>query len=178
MNVDWSTLFTPNHSLVELVLRGSIMYLALFLLLRVLVRRRVGALSMTDLLVIVLIADAAQNGMAGEYKSITEGVILCATVIGWSLGLDWLAFHIPALRDWLEPPSRILVINGRVQRRHLREELITEDELMSQLRQHGVEYLEEVRRAYVEPDGQISVIKLEAAGDTDDAQTKRKKTRV
>ena len=75
-------------------MRGSLMYLVLFLLLRVLIRRR-WALSMTDLLLIVLIADAAQNGMAGEYRSISEGVVLCGTIVGWSLLLDWLAFHVP-----------------------------------------------------------------------------------
>ena len=54
---------------------------------------------MTDLLVIVLIADAAQNGMAGEYKSITEGVVLCATIVGWSLGgCIRLSVHVAFLR--------------------------------------------------------------------------------
>jgi uncharacterized membrane protein YcaP (DUF421 family) len=178
MNFDWYKLFVPHEPIGELVLRGSVMYLTLFLLLRVIVRRRVGALSMTDLLVIVLIADAAQNGMAGEYKSITEGVVLCATVIGWSLLLDWLAFHVPFLRDWLEPPSRVLVQNGRLQRRHMREELITEDELMSQLRQHGIERVQDVRRAYVESDGQISVIKKAASSGTDAAHSGKKKAQV
>lgn len=175
MSFDWQSLFVPTHSVAELVFRGSVMYLTLFVLLRVLVRRRVGAMGMSDLLVIVLIADAAQNGMAGEYNTITEGVILCATVIGWSLVLDWLAFHVPFLRDWLEPPSRTLVVNGRLERKHLREEWITEDELMSQLREHGIESLRDVRRARIEPDGQISVIKRERSPEVEPPQSKQKK---
>jgi uncharacterized membrane protein YcaP (DUF421 family) len=133
---------------------------------------------MTDLLVIVLIADAAQNGMAGEYKSITEGVVLCVTIVGWSLLLDWLAFHVAFLRGWLEPPNKVLIADGKLQRRQMREELITEDELMSQLRQHGIEDPREVKRAYVEPDGQISVLKQSTASETDNTQGKQKQKRV
>lgn len=175
MNFDWYSLFIPNHSIGELLLRGSIMYLALFIMLRVLVRRRVGALSMTDLLVIVLIADAAQNGMAGEYKSITEGVILCGTIIAWCLLLDWIAFHVPALRDWLEPPSRVLITNGHIQWRHMREEWVTEEELMSQLRQHGIDNVNDVACASVEPDGEISVIKRHGAANAQSTTDRRKR---
>jgi len=178
MTINWHNLFVPQNSIIELIFRGSVIYLTLFLLLRVVIRRRVGALSMTDLLVIVLIADAAQNGMAGEYKSITEGVVLCGTIVVWSLILDWLAFHVPWLRDWLEPPHKSLIENGRLQRRHMREELITEDELMSQLRQHGIEDVHEVKRAYVEPDGQISVLKASAQTEGGESNSKQKKRRV
>jgi uncharacterized membrane protein YcaP (DUF421 family) len=159
MSVDWETLFVPQHSIAELLIRGTVLYLSLFALLRVVIGRRVGAMSMTDLLLVVLIADAAQNGMAGEYKSITEGLVLCATVIGWSIFLDWLAFYLPPVRDWVEPPEKLLVRDGKMNRRNMKHELVTEEELMSQIRQHGIEDLAEVEKAYVEPDGQFSVIK-------------------
>jgi hypothetical protein len=67
MSIDWEALFVPQNSLLELLIRGTFVYLLLFVLLRVIIGRRVWALSMTDLLLVVLIADAAQNGMAGEY---------------------------------------------------------------------------------------------------------------
>jgi uncharacterized membrane protein YcaP (DUF421 family) len=133
---------------------------------------------MTDLLVIVLIADAAQNGMAGEYKSITEGIVLCVTIVGWSLLLDWLAFHVAILRPWLEPPKKVLISDGKLQRRQMREELITEDELMSQLRQNGIENPRDVKRAYVEPDGQISVLRQSTSSDGDDSHGKQKQKRL
>jgi uncharacterized membrane protein YcaP (DUF421 family) len=110
-------------------------------------------------LLVVLIADAAQNGMTGEYKSITEGILLCATIVGWSIFLDWLAFYVPIVRGLIEPPEKLLVKDGRMNRRNMKAELVTEDELMSQLRQHGIEDVREVAKAYVEPDGQFSVIK-------------------
>ena len=74
------------------------MYLFLFLLFRVVVRRRVGAIGMADILILVIIADAAQNAMSGEYKSVTEGAILVGTIIFWNVAIDWLNFRVPALR--------------------------------------------------------------------------------
>ena len=81
-SVDWDALFVPQTSLLELFIRGSAMYLLLLAALRVLVRRHIRSLSMMDLLLMVLIADAAQNAMASEYRSITEGIVLCGTLIG------------------------------------------------------------------------------------------------
>jgi uncharacterized membrane protein YcaP (DUF421 family) len=73
--VDWRALLVPSVSLLELVLRGSAMYLIVFMAMRIF-RRQAGALNTADLLVAGLVADAAQNAMASEYRSLTEGVVL------------------------------------------------------------------------------------------------------
>jgi uncharacterized membrane protein YcaP (DUF421 family) len=158
MTIDWSQLLIPQTPLLELVLRGTIMYLVLFAALRVLVRRHIGSMSLMDLLLLVLIADAAQNAMASEYKSITEGLVLCATLVGWNYLLDWLAYRYDWMARVLEPSPLPVVRNGRMQRRNMRQELLTEDDLRSQLRQQGIEDLRTVKLAYVEPDGGVSVI--------------------
>lgn len=64
-DLDWSTLLIPTESLVEIAIRGTVVYLVLFLAMRLLPRRTIGALGPSDLLVVVLIADAVQNAMAG-----------------------------------------------------------------------------------------------------------------
>jgi len=159
MGIDWAALFIPQTSLAAIVIRGSITYLMLFSLLRVLVRRHIGAFSITDLLLIVLIADAAQNGMAGDSKSLSEGLVLCGTLVAWSYLLDWLAFRFPFARRWLDPPPVALIRNGKLDYRHMKRELITEEELSSHLRREGIENLSDVRMAFIEPDGHISVIR-------------------
>ena len=68
MSLDWGEIFGLSVSPLELIVRGSAMYLFLFVLFRVVIRRRVGAVGMADILVLVIIADAAQNGMSGEYQ--------------------------------------------------------------------------------------------------------------
>ena len=159
MDIDWQSLLVPRTSLLELAIRGTVVYWGLFLLLRILVRRHVGTLSITDLLMIVLIADAAQNAMANEYRSLPEGAVLCATIIGWSYLLDWAAFRSDRVRRWVEPSPLPLVRDGRLLPRNMRQELITKDELMSQLREQGVRDIAEVKIALLEPDGQLSVTK-------------------
>jgi uncharacterized membrane protein YcaP (DUF421 family) len=159
MSVDWGEIFGISVSPLELIIRGTAMYLFLFLIFRVVVRRRVGAIGMADILILVIIADAAQNAMSGEYKSVTEGAILVGTIIFWDQAIDWLNFRVPALRPWLEPPPMLLIQNGRVLHRNLRHEYVTEDELKSKLREKGVKDYSEVAEAHMESDGNVSVIK-------------------
>ena len=159
--IDWQSVFRPSLHIGEIILRGTIVYLFLFVLLRI-VRRGAGAIGLSDLVVVVLIADAAQNAMASDYKSITEGLILVTTIVFWDYFLDWLAYRFPAVRPLLRPAPSLLIKDGRIQRRSLEREMITEEELIEQLREHGVESVEEVKASYIEGDGHISVIEKDS----------------
>ena len=159
MSVDWGEIFGLSVSPWELIIRGTAMYLFLFAVFRLVIRRRIGAVGMADLLILVIIADAAQNGMSGEYRSVTEGAILVGTIIFWNVAIDWLNYRVPALQDWLEAPPLLLVRDGRVLYRNLRHEFVTESELKSKLREKGVDNVTEVAKAYMESDGTVSVIK-------------------
>lgn len=164
LHIDWKAVFVPTVSLLEIVLRGTVVYLLLFFVLRVL-RREAGALGISDLLVVVLIADAAQNAMSSEYKSVTEGAVLVGTIIAWDYSLDWLGYRFPALGRLLRPAPLPLVREGRALRQNMRKELISMEELMSQLREQGVEHLSEVKKCYLEGDGHVSVIKKDPGGE-------------
>jgi len=159
MDIDWGQIFGVDTSPLELIIRGTAMYLFLFLMFRVVIRRRVGAVGMADILILVIIADAAQNGMSGEYKSVTEGFIVVGTIIFWNWLIDWLNFRVPALQGWLEAPPMLLVQNGRILHRNLKHEYVTEDELKSKLREKGVDDVSQVAKAHMESDGTVSVIK-------------------
>ena len=157
-SIDWQRMLVPTVHPLELFLRASLMYFLILGGFRVF-RRDAGSLSVSDLLVVVLIADAAQNGMAGEYKSLTEGGIVVATIFAWNYALDWLAYRSPSVRWLLHPPSLLLVRDGRIQRRNLRSELITEDDLREQLREQGVDDVRDVAKCFLEGDGRLSVIR-------------------
>jgi len=158
LGVDFGELIGPDVSVLETVLRGTFMYFAIFVLLRLVLRGRTGGTTMSDLLVLVLVADAAQNAMADDYHSLANGTLLVATIIGWSFALDWLAYRVPRLQRFVHPEKKPLVQNGRLIRRTMAQELITEEELMSEIRIEGIERLEDVRAAYLEGNGEISVI--------------------
>ena len=151
----------PNTPLLEIFVRGTLVYIALFALLRVVLKRQSGTVGVGDLLVIVLIADASQNAMAGDYVSVPDGLLLVATIVGWSYFIDWLGYHVPRLQRVFFPPPLLLVKDGKMLRRHMRQELITETELMSQLRVQGVDDVAQVKKAFMEGDGRISVVTYE-----------------
>ncbi|MET0646689.1 MAG: YetF domain-containing protein, partial [Pyrinomonadaceae bacterium] len=174
---DWNSAFVPTVSVAEMVLRGTLVYLLLFFVLRVL-RREAGALGISDLLVVVLIADAAQNAMASEYKSITEGAVLVGTIVAWDFFLDWLGYRFPSIQRLLRPAPLPLVEDGRMIRRNMRKEMITTEELMSLLREQGVESVEEVKTCFLEGDGHISVIKKENSGAGDGGNDPKKANAV
>jgi uncharacterized membrane protein YcaP (DUF421 family) len=161
LQIDWKSVFTPTLHIGEIFLRGSIVYLALFFILRLL-RREAGALGISDLLVVVLIADAAQNAMGSEYKSITEGLILVGTIALWDYLLDWLSYRFPRVRRVLQPSPLLLIKDGRILRQNLKREMITVEELKEQLREHGVEDVKAVKKCYLEGDGHISVLTRDA----------------
>ena len=160
--VDWYKLFVPSLSVEELLIRGSLVYLVLFAVLRYLPNRQVGAIGITDLLVVVLFTNAAQNAIASNYTSITDGFILVATIIFWNYALNWLGYKFPSVQQFLSPPPLLLVKNGVTLHRNMRRELITEGELRSQLRKQGIENIADVKKAFMEADGSISVIVDEA----------------
>jgi uncharacterized membrane protein YcaP (DUF421 family) len=157
MRIDWASVFVPSLHIGEIIVRGTIVYLFLFVVLRLL-RRQAGALGIADLLVVVLIADAAQNAMAGEYRSITEGLVLVSTIVFWDFFLNWLDFKFPRFRHLLQPAPLLLIKDGQILWHNLRRQLITEHELMSKLREQGIESVNEVKKSYLEGGGNISVI--------------------
>lgn len=156
----WLRIFAPSIPLIETVLRGTVMFLGLFVIMR-LTRRESSGLSLADVLLVTLLGDAAQNAMAGESTSVADGAVLVATIIGWERAIDWLGWRSARIRHWLKPAPLPLVLAGRIQRHNLRREWITVDELMSQLRLGGIDDLEEVKSCTLEPDGSISVVKAE-----------------
>jgi uncharacterized membrane protein YcaP (DUF421 family) len=151
------------------------MYLALFLLMRFVLRRESSAISVTDLLVVVLLAEAAQNAIASDYTSIPDGVLLVVTILGWSWVLNWLAFRIPLVQRLVHPPPLELVHDGQLVRHNMRKELISREELMTELRQQGVEDVAQVKTACMEGNGQISVVTFE---NGDKAQSSKKQQRI
>jgi uncharacterized membrane protein YcaP (DUF421 family) len=161
--IDWAEFFIPTHSLAEIIVRGTFMYLSLFLILRFLLQRQSSAIGLADLLVVVLIADAAQDALAKGYKSVTEGVILVLTIVFWDFALDWLGYRFKALAWLMRPPPLPLIEDGRMLLRNMRREMITKDELLGQVREQGLEGIEKVEKAYLEGNGEISVIAREGA---------------
>lgn len=159
MSVDWPSLIELTVPPLELIARGSMVYLFLFIVFRTILQRDIGSVGVADILVIVLVADAAQNTMTSEYRSVSDGLILMSTLLGWNVLFDYLAFRFPSLRRLLQSPALCLIRDGQILKRNLRREFMSEEELLAKLREHEITNPADVRLAYMESDGTISVIK-------------------
>jgi uncharacterized membrane protein YcaP (DUF421 family) len=171
--LDWREMFFPSIPILEIVIRGSVTYLGVIVLLRFVLKRESGALSLTDVLMVVLLGDASQNAMAHDHQSIADGILLVSTILFWNYSLDWLGYRFLIFERFINPPPLPLVKNGKMLWKNMRRELITETELMSQVRAAGIQDVGDVRLAVMESDGHISVI----SKDQGDQKAKKKQER-
>ena len=172
--MDWASLFRFDLNPLELVLRGSLMYWFIYLLFRFVLRRDVASIGIADILLLVLIADASQNALAGGYTSVAEGCVLVATIAGWNYALDWASYRFEIVRRLAEAPPLPLVRHGRVLRANLRREMLTLDDLHAKLREQGIEDVSQVKAAFMESDGMISVVRSAGTGNAPPQTRKRK----
>lgn len=163
-SIDFAGVFSFTVSPLELVLRGTLMYWFLFILLRFVLRRDVGSLGISDFLFVVILGDAAQSGMIGGASSATDGMVLIGTLVFWSYMLDYMSFRFPAVQRFTSAPRLCLVRDGKPLRRNMRREFITDEELNAKVRQEGVEHLADVKLMFLEADGEMSLIRNDKGG--------------
>lgn len=112
--------------------------------------------------------------MAGDSKSVTEAILLIGTIIFWDFFFDWLGFKSKFFEKFLEREKIKIVEDGKFLRRNRRREMITDEEVSSQMRQNGIEDISDVKTAYLESDGHFSFIKKDkkpAPGKKDKNET-------
>lgn len=161
--IDLNELFVPTVSIAEVVLRGMVIYSIVFLILRFVPIRQLADVGIADILLAVLIVDVAQNSISAEYTSITESLTLVSTIFILAYAMDWLDYMFPELHLISAAPP-LLIKDGCLLYRNMQKEGITEDELMAQLRQHGVEIADQVKAAHRGPDGRISLAMTKHTG--------------
>lgn len=150
--------FQLSVPITEIFLRGSIVYWFLFLIFRLILRRGMGNVGISDFLFVVIVADASQNAMSGDAKSVADGLVLISVLVLWDVLIDWLSYRSPQIRKLFTSPPLILVRNGVLQTQAMRKEFITRDEVFTKLREEGIEHLADVKQMQLESDGQLSII--------------------
>ncbi len=155
------TLPEIGSDLPEIVLRTAIVYLFLVVVLRITGKREVGQMSILELIVILIISDAVQNSMVGENATLWGGLVAVLTLLAMDLGLKALTGRSKRLRRAVEGEPRLLVRDGHLLDRALREEGVEPDQVRAAIRGQGIARVEDVRLAVLETDGSISVIPME-----------------
>jgi uncharacterized membrane protein YcaP (DUF421 family) len=151
-----------GSSFPEVAVRVALVYLFLVVVLRISGKREVGQMSILELIVVLLISDAVQNSMVGENSSVWGGMVAVLTLLGLDYGLSVLTRRSRRLRVAIEGEPRLLVRDGRLLTKALREEGVDAEDVRAAVRQEGLARIEDVRIAVLETDGSISVIPMDA----------------
>lgn len=162
--IEWGMVFALENPVLESVLRGTAVYFVLFFLLRLAGRCELGSLGVADLLILLLIADASGNAMTGGSNSLTDGLLVAAVIVGWGYLTDLALYRFPKLDRLITPRKVCVVRNGELQWRNMRREYVTREEILSEMRLAGIESLELVQQAYIEPNGKLSFLRNEKQG--------------
>ncbi|HMM42423.1 MAG TPA: DUF421 domain-containing protein [Thermomicrobiales bacterium] len=144
--------------LAEIVLRTVIVYIVLLALLRLAGKRELGQMSIFDLVVVLIVANAVQNAMVGPDTSLTGGLLAAAALIVLNWAVDRLGIRYEWLGRRISGSPTMLVWEGKPLLDHMHREGVTMDELEMAAREHGVETLGDVKLAILELDGAISIV--------------------
>jgi uncharacterized membrane protein YcaP (DUF421 family) len=144
---------------IEIVLRTAVMYLYTLALVRVLGKRGLGQLSPFELVIIVALGSAVGDPMFYTDVPVAHGIIVITAVVALERTLVKLTERHKEVERLIESVPVLLVRDGVLLADALNQEDLSQNEVFMGLRDKGVEYLGEVRRAYLEPSGHISVFK-------------------
>jgi uncharacterized membrane protein YcaP (DUF421 family) len=145
----------------EIPLRTAIVYGIVLLGVRVAGKREIGQMTSFDLVLLLLLSNAVQNAMTGPDTSLVGGIEAALTLFVVNAAIVYAAFRIPVVQRGLAGRATLLINNGHVIRENLQRELITEEELLTALREHGCVSPSDVALAVLEVDGSISVVRRE-----------------
>lgn len=147
---------------MDIVLRASVMFAMLYLLIRLLGKRELGQMTPFELVLLVVMGDLIQQGVTHNDFSLTGAMLAICTFAFWALVLSWTVYLFPRAKDLLDGAARVIVRDGEIVTSALRRDRLTRDEILSEMRLAGIGRLSSVAWAILEPQGKISFIKKEA----------------
>lgn len=151
-------MFSMTTDWFEIVVRSALIYGGVVLGLRLMGKRELGQMTVFDLVVVLLIANAVQNAMTGPDFSVQGGLIAAAVLLVLNRALASLRIHSTAWGRLLEGMPTVLVQDGQFLEARLRKEGLEREQIEMAIREHGIDSVKDVRLAVLETDGSISVV--------------------
>lgn len=142
------------------IIRGTLVYAAVLLLLRLGGKREVGQMGTGDFVAILLISNAVQNSMNGGDNSITGGLILAVVIMAWSITIAYTTYKSKKAANIILGAPTLLIHDGRILDHNLRKELLSRYELKAILRRQGIHDISDIHAAILESDGVVSINRM------------------
>jgi uncharacterized membrane protein YcaP (DUF421 family) len=153
---------------MDIVLRATVIFAALYIVMRLLGKRELGQMTPFELIVLVVIGDLIQQGVTQNDFSLTGAVVAVSTIAFWALVMSWASYLWPRAERMLEGEPRVIVRDGEIIDGNLRRDRLTVSEIESEMRLAGISMLSDVAWAILEPRGKISFIQRTDGGDEGD----------
>jgi uncharacterized membrane protein YcaP (DUF421 family) len=144
---------------MDLVIRAVVTFFFIFLLTRIIGRRELSSLEPFDLILLIVLGDAVQQGLTQDDYSVTGAITVITTFALLQVLLSYLNFRVPRLRPVLDGQPIVVVQDGKVIERNLKRERLTVEELAEEARTNQIASLDDVQWAVLETSGQISFVK-------------------
>jgi uncharacterized membrane protein YcaP (DUF421 family) len=144
---------------MDIVLRAGFAYVFILFLTRIAGRRELSSLQAFDLILLVVLGDAVQQGLTQDDYSLTGAFLAIGTIAILQLGVSYTNFRFPRLRPLLEGEPIVVVQDGKPIERNLRRERVSVHDLLSAARRQNIGTLDDVAWAVMETSGEITFIK-------------------
>jgi uncharacterized membrane protein YcaP (DUF421 family) len=144
---------------MDIVLRAAVLYVFVVFVMRVIGRRELSSMTPFDLILLIVLGDAIQQGLTQDDYSVTGAVLAVATIATLQVFTSYLSFRSKRARKVFEGEPIVVVDHGEIVERNLKRERMTEDEVAEEMRQQQIASLDEVEWAIIEANGSISFIK-------------------
>jgi uncharacterized membrane protein YcaP (DUF421 family) len=144
---------------MDLVLRAAFVFAFMLLLTRIIGKRELSSLQPFDLILLIVLGDALQQGLTQDDYSLTGAVLVVGTIAVLQVCVSWIGYRFPRSRPVLEGEPVVIVQDGNVIERNLKRERLTVEEIHEAARKQQIAHLAEIRFAVLETDGEISFIK-------------------
>lgn len=157
-SIDWETMWSPELSPLEIVLRAAVVYVAGLILFRLAGRKELARYSPFDFLLILMISQALRQTLVASDRSLTSGLLSLGTLLALDVLFSWSSFRSRRVATVVEGQPRKLLQDGQPLHDALQRSRFTVDELQARLRRYGIDQLEAVESAWLERDGNVTFV--------------------
>jgi uncharacterized membrane protein YcaP (DUF421 family) len=144
---------------MDIVVRAVAVFAFLLILTRIIGRRELSSLQPIDLILLIIVGDAVQQGLTQDDYSLTGAVLAVGTIAVLQVFVSWVSYRFPRTRPVLEGNPIVVVQDGELIESNLKRERLDPEEVYEQARLQGIAHLSEVKWAVLETTGKISFIK-------------------
>jgi len=162
-----------QNTYIRIIISSLVIYLFIIIAIRLFGKKELSQLSVIDLVFVLLISNSVQNAMVGSDSTLTGGLVAATTLFITNFIFKQLLYRFPKFSNFIQGEALMLIYDGKPNSANIAKAMLTMDELMEAVREHGVSDMSEVNLAILELDGNISVL----SNDFQSKSTKRRKSK-